>query len=133
MAHQTIEYSANLTDDVDIAAVVDTLHAAALATGVVRVDALRTRAVARRHYAIGDGDADNIFVSVVIRLGPGRPASEKHELLDAVLTSLEEVLGDAAERSMLSVECQEIEAEFRVNRNHLRPMIAERAAHASEN
>ena len=129
MAHQTIEYSANLTDDVDIDRVVDTLHAAALATGVVRVDALRTRAVARQHYAVGDRDKDNIFVSVVIRIGPGRPASEKHELLDVVLTSLEEVLGDAAERSMLSVECQEIDAEFRVNRNHLRPIIAERGAH----
>ena len=129
MAHQTIEYSANLADNVDIGELVTTLHAAALETGVVRVDALRTRAVRRDHYAVGDADAANAFVSVVLRLGPGREPAEKHELLDAVLTALEGALGDAATTCMVSVECQEIDAEFRVNRNHLRHLIGERTAH----
>ena len=129
MAHLIIEYSRNLDDRVDVDEVVGTLHEAALGTGVVRIDALRTRAVAREHYAVGDRDPGNSFVAVVARLGPGRPDHEKHELVDALITALEEVLGDAAATSMLSVEYQEIDAEFRANRNHLRPIIHDRVGH----
>ena len=128
MAHLTLEYSANLGDQADIPALLGALHDAALATGVVTVDALRTRAVARRHYAIGDREPANVFVAVVVRIGPGRSASEKHSLLDAVLEALERSLGPTAGNAMLSVECQEIDGEFRVNRNHLRHIIAERTA-----
>ena len=128
MAHLTIEHSANLADQVDIGGLVETLHDAALATDVVRVDALRTRAAAREHYAVGDRAPGNTFVAVVARLGPGRPPGDKHALIDGVLVALEKYLGDAAATCMVSVECQEIDAEFRVNRNHLRPLIHDRAA-----
>ena len=129
MAHLIIEYSRNLADRVDVDDVVGALHEAALGTGVVRIDALRTRAAAREHYAGGDRDPGNSFVAVVARLGPGRPDQEKHELVDALITALEEALGDAAATSMLSVEYQEIDAEFRANRNHLRPIIHDRVGH----
>ena len=129
MAHLTIEYSANLGDQADVPGLVGALHAAALSTGVVSIDALRTRADARKHYAVGDREPTNIFVAVMIRIGPGRSAAEKHMLLDAVLDALERALGPAAGNSMLSVECQEIDGEFRVNRNHLRHAIEERTAH----
>lgn len=128
MAHMTIEYSANLTPDVDVDELVGTLHDAALATGVVRGDALRSRASERGYYAVGDRHPDNAFVAVVLRLGPGRTDIDKHALLDAVLSALEDALGAAADRTMVSVEYQEIDAEFRVNRNHLRHVIAERNA-----
>jgi 5-carboxymethyl-2-hydroxymuconate isomerase len=128
MAHLTIEYSANLGDQADLPALVGALHTAALGTGVVTIDALRTQADARKHYAVGDREPTNTFVAVIIRIGPGRSAAEKHALLDAVLVALEGALGPAAAKSMLSVECQEIDAEFRVNRNNLRHAIEERTA-----
>jgi len=128
MAHLTIEYSANLGDQADLPALVGALHAAALDTGVVSIDALRTRADVCKHYAVGDREPKNTFVAVVVRIGPGRSAAEKHTLLDAVLDALEGSLGPAAANSMLSVECQEIDGEFRLNRNNLRHAIEERTA-----
>lgn len=130
MPHLLIEYSNNLTERhrVDIDAVVDALHDAAIATGTAAPDALRTRAVGREHYAVGDRDPDNSFVAVMVRLGPGRELDEHRRLVDALLETLDVVLGDARQTSMLSVEVQEIDPDRRQNRNHARQQIAARMA-----
>jgi 5-carboxymethyl-2-hydroxymuconate isomerase len=133
MPHLIIEYSANVADDVggpvDIGALVDALHEAALATGIAALDALRTRAVGRERFAIADRDPDNMFIAVTARLGAGRSDDDKRRLVDALMTSLDEFLGDAQRTMMLSVEYQEIDPTFRSNKNNLRPLIAERTAH----
>ena len=72
MPHLILEYSSNVADRVDIDGLVDAVHDAALATGIAPLDALRTRAVERRYYAIADRHADNAFVALVARLGAGR-------------------------------------------------------------
>jgi len=131
MPHVTIEYSANVaTDDggpVDVAGLVDALHDAALATGIATVDALRTRAVGRRYYAVADRHPDNMFVAVTARLGAGRSDDDKRRFVDALMSSLQGFLGEARATMMLSVEYQEIDPAFRVNSNNLRPLVAERS------
>jgi 5-carboxymethyl-2-hydroxymuconate isomerase len=123
MPHLIIEHSSNVAG-VDL--LVDALHDAALATGIAAVDALRTRAARRDVYAVADRHPDNGFVAVTARLGPGRSDDEKHRLLTALIDALDDVLGEARSNLMLSVEYQEIDAEFRINRNHLRPLVDER-------
>lgn len=131
MPHLTIEFSANVCSScggpVDVDALVDRLHDAALATGIAPLDALRTRAVGRTHYAIGDRHPDNMFVAVNVRLGAGRSDDERRRLVDALVDALDDQVGDARRTMMLSVELQEIDPAFRVNRNHLRALIDERA------
>ena len=126
MPHLIIEHSANVAESIDVTALVDVLHDAALATGIAPLDALRTRAVARDHYAIGDRHPDNAFVAVTARFGAGRCDDDKLRLVEALMTALDDALGDARRTMMLSVEYQEIDPEFRINRNHLRSTIAER-------
>ncbi len=108
MPHVTVEYSANLAELVKPADVVEALHAAALATGIAPLDALRTRAEERTVYVIGNGSPSNIFVSVVARLGEGRTPEERQRFIDALMHALEASLGSAASNAMLSVEYQEI-------------------------
>ncbi len=127
MPHVTIEYSANVAAVVDIDGLVAALHDAAVATGVAPLDALRTRAVARTQYAIADRHPDNMFVAVTARLAQGRSEREQQRLVDALMTTLDDRCGDARRTMMLSVEYQEIDPARRVNRNHLRPVIAARA------
>lgn len=126
MPHLVIEHSDNVAELVDIAALVDALHDAALATGIAPLDALRTRAVGRQHYAIADRDPENAFIAVTARLGAGRSHAEKRTLLDALIAALEKTLGDAQRNVMFSVEFQEIDPDFRINKNNLRSVIAER-------
>ena len=132
MPHLIIEYSANLADDVDIDELVGAMHDAALGTGLASIDALRTRAVGRVHYAIGDRDPTNAFVAVTARLGAGRSEADQRRLVDVLMDALDGALGDARATTMLSVEYQEIDPARRVNRNHLRPLIAARTNHPTE-
>ena len=128
MPHLIIEHSANVGTVVDIVDIVDALHDAALATGTASLDALRTRAVQRDVVAIADRHPDNAFVAVTIRIGAGRDAEEKRALVVALATALDTALGPAQASMMLSVEVQEIDPEFRINKNNLRQVIAERTA-----
>jgi len=126
MPHLTIEYSSNLADVVDIDGLVRTVHEAALATGIAPLDALRTRAVGRTHYAIADRDPDNMFLAVTARLGAGRSDDDKQRLLDALLVAVDQYMGSAQRTLMISVEYQEIDPTFRINKNNLRAVIAAR-------
>ena len=127
MPHLIVEYSANLTAAADVAALLHAVHDAALATGLAPLDGLRTRAERRTEYVIADDHPDNAFVAIVARLGPGRSPAEKHALLDALIAAAERSLGAAVVNVMLSAEFQEIDAQFRINRSHLRETIAARA------
>src|SRR3990170_3656868 len=131
MPHLIIEYSANVADHVDIDRLVGVLHDAALGSGVTALDALRTRAVQRDHYAVADRHPDNAFVAVTARLGAGRSPDDQQRLLDALMDTLDETVGAAGRTMMLSVEYQEIDPTLRINRNHLRPLVRERAAAAA--
>lgn len=126
MPHLTIEYSANVADHVTVDALVGTLHDAALGTGIAALDALRTRAVRRDHYAIADRHPDNAFIAVTARLGAGRSADDQQRLLDVLMTALDDTVGTAGRTMMLSVEYQEIDPERRINRNHLRELVRQR-------
>lgn len=122
MPHLTIEYSANLADHHDIAELVDVVHAAALAHGLPAIEALRTRAVARPHYRIADGDPNNCFVAIAVRIGPGRDADAKSSFLTALLDAAEAHIASRPSPLAIawSIELGEIDAEFRINRNHVR-------------
>lgn len=128
MPHLTIEYSANVADLVDIDDLVSNLHDAAIDTGIAALDALRTRAVRREHYAIADRHPDNAFIAVTARLGAGRSDDDQQRLLGELMAALDDTLGAAASTVMLSVELQEIDPSRRLNRNHLRELVRERSA-----
>lgn len=124
MPHVTVEYSAGLETDVAPRALVDGVHAAVLATGVFEIGAVRTRAERRDVYRIADGDPDNAFVAVRLRIGPGRDVETRRRVSRAVMETLEALTGAAfARRGLaLSVEIQEIDdaATLRVNNLHAR-------------
>ncbi len=126
MPHVTIEYSANVATVIDVAVLVDAVHDAVLATGVAPPDGLRTRAVAREHYAIADRHPETMFVAVTARLARGRTPEQQQTVLDTLMGVVVEQLGPDVDRTMLSVEYQEIDPDLRINRNDLRARIAAR-------
>jgi 5-carboxymethyl-2-hydroxymuconate isomerase len=122
MPHLTVEYSSNIASHHDIDALLDALHHTVLSLGVAPVPGVRIRAVARETYRIADGSNENYaFVAMTARIGPGRDAETKKMMTETLLDAAEAQL--ATEPSPLviawSLEVQEIDAEFRVNRNHI--------------
>jgi 5-carboxymethyl-2-hydroxymuconate isomerase len=128
--HIIVEYSENIAQSVTVSALLQAVHAAALATGLAPLDALRTRGEERADYVIADGHPDNAFVAIVARLGPGRTPEEKHGLLNALVAAANNAIGDEIKNVMLSVEYQEIDATFRVNQNELRKTMQRRSGTA---
>ena len=126
MPHFIIEYSANVGEHHDIAELVNAVHGAVLGLELATPAAVRVRATERVHYKVADQDDPNHgFIAIVARIGPGRSAEVKHDIIEAVLDAAEaELTAQAAQDSSMliawSMEVQEIDAEFRQNRNHIK-------------
>ena len=95
MPHLTIEHSANLGSRVDLAALVRQLHEAVLATGIFPEKGLRTRVASRDEYRIADGDAENAFLHLVLRIGSGREEVALKRAGDGIFAALCEATAGA--------------------------------------
>lgn len=124
MPHITIEYSANLEPSVDVAALVDAVHSAVLDHGAFQIGAIRTRAARRELYRIADGDPDNAFVHVELRIGPGRDIAVQRAVAKLVMDAVVEHTHryGSAHGLGLSVEISHIDdaSAVRVNNLHKR-------------
>lgn len=121
MPHLTAEYSSNLEPELDVPALLGALHQAALDTGVFELGALRTRAARREHYRIADGDPENAFVHVTLRLRSGRDLATLKACGERVFAALTAALEPQYARRGLGIsfEIQEIHPELNFKRNNL--------------
>ena len=131
MPHVIIEYSANVADHHDIDALVGVVHDAVVANGIGPHGGVRTRAIVGNHYRVGDADPANAMIAMVARLGPGRDAETKKVFIDEILDAAEaHTMGESDALDIAwSLEVQEIDAEFRVNRNHVATAMRDRGEH----
>jgi len=133
MPHIVIEYSANLERFADMRAVVDGVHQAVLATGAFEIGAIRTRAARRDIFRVADGDPDNAFVHVELRIGPGREIAVQQAVSAAVMRVLQKET-EAYARSCglgLSVEIRQIDNASAVRVNNLHERMKLKAANAA--
>ncbi len=127
MPHIVIEYSANVADLINIDALVAAVHEAALDDGLPALNALRTRAVAREHYRIADGDPAYGFVAVKARIAPGRSDEAMQCFLRCLIDTVDQVLAPR-QRGLpvaLSAEIQLLDPDLRINRNYVRAQPGE--------
>lgn len=128
MPHLIVEYSSNVATHHDVSALLDAVQEATLALEVAPVAGVRIRAICQDEYRIADGSNENhAYIAMVARIGPGRDDETKLKIIDALLDAGEAQL--ATEDSPLviawSLEVQEIDAQFRVNRNHIAAAMKE--------
>ncbi|WP_415921269.1 5-carboxymethyl-2-hydroxymuconate isomerase [Tateyamaria sp. SN6-1] len=112
MPHITLEYSANLEDQIDIAALCVALRDAAVACGVFPPAGIRVRAFAATHVVIADGDPGHGFIDIAVRIGAGRDAETQARAADAVFAAAEAFTADHMAQApfMLSLELREAAA-----------------------
>ena len=111
MPHITIDYSANLKPEVDIAALCDLLRRAAIETGEFPVAGVRVRAFAARHVSIADGNPDHGYIDIGVRLRGGRDLATRERATAHIFTAAEGFLAHVmARRSLaLSLEMRDID------------------------
>jgi 5-carboxymethyl-2-hydroxymuconate isomerase len=130
MPHVVTEYSANLEGAVDIRALVDDLHATAIASGLFEVGGIRSRAKRREIFQVADGDPANGFVFIMARIAPGRTPEKRKALGEALLATASKRLEPVfASRGLsLAVEIQELDGEYTFRRNNLHERIKAKQA-----
>src|ERR1700681_1277436 len=106
MAHIVIEYSANLLGQFDLDGFARAVHGAALATGVFPIGGIRTRAYEAKHYVIADGNPDNAFVHISLRVGHGRDVDTRKRACEAIFDTVCEQLQQLYDRIPLGVSLE---------------------------
>lgn len=122
MPHFSIEYSANLDDDIDMTAFCDCLRRVGIETDVFPLAGIRVRAMRCEAYAIADGDPRHGFIDISVRLGRGRDLEVRkkatEQIFAAAKTFLQPVL---AKRPIgLSLEMREIDPDLSPKLNTIR-------------
>ena len=128
MPHQTIEYSANLEAELDITELIRVMHDTAANVEALPLGGLRTRAVAREYYRIADSHPDNTFINVVLRIAPGRSNEIKKDAGDILFETLSNYLESIYSHTpvAISLEIQELDAEFRWRKSNTREHMSKR-------
>ncbi|MDH4108429.1 MAG: 5-carboxymethyl-2-hydroxymuconate Delta-isomerase [Gammaproteobacteria bacterium] len=128
LPHLTIEYSANLEQRTDIAALVEAMHDAASRIDLLPVGGLRTRAERRDLYRVADSHPDNAFVNVTLRIAPTRSVDERKAIGERLFETLTVFLAPVYETSpiALSLEIQELDADMRWKKGNLRDHMVRR-------
>ena len=124
--HLIVEYSANLEDDLDLDGLMVKLRDAAVATGVFPLGGIRVRGARRDRYLIADGDPDNGFVHVTVRIGHGRALAVRKQAAESLFAVLSEQV-DAlfVQRGLgLSLEVQEIDPATSIKKSSLHERLA---------
>lgn len=112
MPHILLDYSANMEDRVDIAALCNHVRRAAIATDVFPMPGIRVRAFAATHVSIADGDQKHGYIDISIRLREGRDQDTRERATQAIFDAAKTFLQPALDRYSiaLSVEMRNIDA-----------------------
>lgn len=122
MPHIIAEYSANLEDRLDVQALIDDLHQAAVESQIADLVGIRSRAARREYFRVADGNSANGFVHIVARLRRGRTAEQRRALGQALLAAADRRLAAVypVHPIGLTVEVHEIDPDMTFRRNTLR-------------
>jgi 5-carboxymethyl-2-hydroxymuconate isomerase len=101
MPHLTLEYSDNI--EVDVQPLLARLHEEVVATGVINLKGIKSRAIKHTQYRIADGDPDYAFVHVGLLIREGRPIEVQKEATQRVMKVLKETFGHLFEKRKLSL------------------------------
>ena len=121
MAHFILEYSGNLAGKLDVPSLFRALHATAVETGVFPVGGIRFRAVRCDDYLIADGNPDNAFVHLSMKMGHGRTLEVRKAVGEKLFTSLCATLEPIFQRRPLGIsfEISELGPELSFKKNNM--------------
>ena len=127
MPHIVLDYSANLESDADIPGLCAALRGAAAACPAFPTAGIRVRAIRADHCAVADGNPENGYIDISVRLRGGRDLETRKraaaDLFDAARAHLAPVI--AARRIALSLEMRDIDPALSPKLNTIRDHVRE--------
>ena len=122
MAHFIYEYSANLPADMlDMPGLMEKMHGAGAASGIFPLAGIRSRAIRCEEYRVGDGNPDNGFLNLSMKVGRGRDLDTRcaiGETLFAIMVDHLQPLFDSRGLAV-SFELRELEEQVKFNHKNI--------------
>ena len=125
MPHITIDYSPNLEKQADIGGLCEVLRKTAASLDAFPELGVRVRAYRADYCAIADGNAENGFIDISVRLRAGRVQDVREAATEALFAAARTHLSDliAAHPVMLSMEMRDIDAALSPKLNTIRERL----------
>ena len=123
MPHIVIEYTTGVEQDADMQALARELHRVATTCGNFPVGGVRTQLRPTPFSLVGDASAQNVFVNVTIRIGPGRPPELKNKLAKMFFDAAEACVDGLFDKrpSGLQLELSDFDPNVTLSRNNMIP------------
>jgi 5-carboxymethyl-2-hydroxymuconate isomerase len=119
VAHFIYEYSANLPKDVlDLPGLMEKIQTAASDSGIFPLAGIRSRALCCEEFRVGDGNPENGFLNLSIKVGRGRDEGTRYQIGEQLFNILLEHLQPILDRQGLAISFEMRELEARVKFNH---------------
>lgn len=121
MPHFILEYSSNLSPELDVAALFKTLHRTAVDTGVFPLAGIRFRGRRCDEYLVADGNPANAFVHLELKMGHGRTPEVRRDAGAKLFATLCEFLAPVFARRPLAIsfDIGELHPELSYKKNNL--------------
>lgn len=125
MPHCIVEYTDNLSAEGLLPSLLQALATKFRSRGdVFPVGGLRIRAIRLNEYVVADGQGDDAFVNVTVKIGPGRPLEFRKqffaEMFDIMQGHFAELFARRALALSLYVEEADAAGSFKANSIHRR-------------
>lgn len=128
MPHFIVEYSSNIASELDIPALLELINDTAVETGVFPLGGIRSRAMCHQEYRIADGDPDNAFVYLDVRVGRGRKPEVLQQACERIFYAVTEFLGPLYDARALSIgfDVTELDTAYSGKKNNIHDKLARR-------
>lgn len=122
MPHLTLEYTDNL--EFEVQPLLSRMHKELVATGVINLKGIKSRAVRHTEYRIADGNKEYAFVHINLLIKAGRSVEVQQEMAQRLLAVLEEVFGSRFDSGFLalSVDIKELRKGITLSKHNI-PVI----------
>ena len=122
MAHFIYEYSANLpAAQLDLPGLMEKMHNAAAESGIFPVAGLRSRALRCEDFRVGDGNPENGFLNLSMKVGAGRDLDTRmaigRTLFDILIAHLQPLFDSRG--LAVSFEMRELEEQVKFNHKNI--------------
>jgi 5-carboxymethyl-2-hydroxymuconate isomerase len=126
LPHLTLEYTDNL--EFDVQSLLSRLHDELVATGVINLKGIKSRAIRHTEYRIADGNEEYAFVHIGLLIKTGRSIEVQQEMAQRLMAVLQEVFGSRFENSFLalSVDIQELREGITLSKHNI-PVVDQEA------
>jgi 5-carboxymethyl-2-hydroxymuconate isomerase len=112
MPHINIEYTANVASTFDADAMLRSVNARIIESGLFEPEQVKSRAIALPHFRVGNADAGEAFLHARIHLVEGRSIAQRKQLGAAVVEAIGAALKPAPGlRVQITAELNEMLAE----------------------